>query len=63
MRIEERVPESIKQKLGYNNDSQRKEKHKKWPKRNEQLTKQYIEELMGVNRPTYKRVRGAIRRK
>lgn len=62
MRIEERVPESIKQKLGYNNDSQRKEKHKKRPKRNEQLTKQDIEELMGVNRPTYKRGRGGALR-
>ena len=63
MRIEERIPAEIKKRLGYNNDSQRKEKHKKRPKRNEQLSRQDIEELMGVNRPTYKRVRGAIRRK
>lgn len=59
MRIEERVPESIKRKLGYNNDSKRKRKKK----HREQLSRQDIEELMGVNRPTYKRVRGAIRRK
>ena len=61
MRIKERVPESIKQKLGYNNDSRRKKK--KRHKRNEQLTRQDIEELMGVRRDTYKRVRGAIRLK
>lgn len=60
MRIEERVPESIKQKLGYNNDSRRKKK--KRPKRNEQLSRQDIEELMGVNRPTYKRGRGGALR-
>ena len=62
MRIEERVPESIKQKLGYNNDSRLKKKRCK-KKHHEQLTRHDIEELMGVNRPTYKRVRGAIRRK
>lgn len=62
MRIEERVPESIKQKLGYNNDSRRKKKRCK-KKHHEQLTRRDIEELMGVNRPTYKRVRGAIRQK
>lgn len=59
MRIEERVPIEIKRKLGYNNDSRRKKKHK----RNEQLTRQDIEELMGVHRDTYKRVNGKIKRK
>ncbi|MEK4495109.1 hypothetical protein [Ureibacillus sp. FSL W8-0352] len=59
MRIEERIPAEIKKRLGYNNDSRLKKKHKK----REWLTRQDIEELMGVNRPTYKRVRGAIRRK
>lgn len=63
MRIEDLVNTEIKRKLGYNNDSRRKKKHKKRPKRNEQLTRQDIEELMGVNRLTYKRVRGAVRRK
>ncbi len=60
MRIEERVPIEIKRKLGYNNDSRRKKK--KRPKRNEQLTRQDIEELMGVNRQTYKRGRGGVLR-
>lgn len=62
MRIEVMVPEEIKRKLGYNNDSRLKKKRCK-KKHHEQLTRQDIEELMGVNRPTYKRVRGAIRRK
>lgn len=58
MRIEERVSESIKRKLGYNNDSNRKRKKK----HHERITKQDIEELMGVNRPTYKRGRGGALR-
>ena len=31
-------------------------------KSSEKLSNREIEELMGINRPTYKRVRGAIRR-
>lgn len=63
MRIEERIPAEIKKRLGYNNDYRRKKKHKKRHKRNERLTRQDIEELMGVNRPTYKRVRGVYRQR
>ena len=41
--------------------------HQKYKRRNknkqERLTRRDIEELMDINRPTYKRVRGAIRRK
>lgn len=59
MRIEERVPIEIKRKLGYNNDSRLKKKHK----RNERLTRREIEELMGTRRPKYKRVRGAYRQR
>ncbi|MEK4283233.1 hypothetical protein [Ureibacillus sp. FSL K6-0165] len=57
MRIEQMVPAEIKRKLGYNNDSNRKRKKK----HHEQLTSWDIEELMGVRKPTYKRVRGAWR--
>jgi hypothetical protein len=38
-----------------------KKKHKK--KRKEKLSRRDLIDLMGMNRPTYKRVRGAIRRK
>jgi predicted XRE-type DNA-binding protein len=34
----------------------------KSPKR-EQFSRKEIEELMGINQPTYKRVHGAVRRK
>lgn len=61
MRIEERIPAEIKKRLGYNSESIKK-RRKKY-KQKERLTRQDIEELMGVNRDTYKRVRGAIRRK
>ena len=61
MRIKERVPESIKQKLGYNNDSKRKRK-KNHHKRNQHdgLTEREIKYLMGQYMPTYKRGRGGV---
>lgn len=63
MRIEERIPAEIKKRLGYNNDSRLKKKRCK-KKHHEQLTRQDIEELMGVNRPTYKRGKGgAVRQR
>jgi hypothetical protein len=42
-----------------------KKKPKKKPKkkRKEKLSRRDLIDLMGMNRPTYKRVRGAIRRK
>lgn len=36
---------------------------KRKKKRKEKLSRHELIDLMGVNRPTYKRVRGAIRRK
>jgi hypothetical protein len=36
---------------------------KRRKKRKEKLSRRELIDLMGVNRPTYKRVRGAIRRK
>jgi hypothetical protein len=36
---------------------------KRKKKRKEKLSRRELIDLMGVNRPTYKRVRGAIRRK
>lgn len=66
MRIEERLDEHTKRKLGVSN--QRKGKHhtqsKKRNKRNsERLTRYEIEELMGTRRQTYRRVNGKIKRK
>lgn len=61
MKIEERVPAEVKKRLCYNSESIKK-RRKKY-KQKERLTRQDIEELMDVNRPTYKRVRGAVRRK
>ena len=55
MQLHERLNEQTKQKL---NELKKQNKHK-----TEQYSKREILELMGVNRPTYKRVRGAIRRK
>lgn len=63
MKIENLVNTEIKRKLGYNNDSRLKKKRCK-KKHHEQLTRQDIEELMGANRPTYKRGKGgAIRQR
>lgn len=61
MRIEERVPAEVKKRLGYNSESIKK-RRKKY-KQKERLTRRDIEELMGVNRPTYKRVRGVYRQR
>jgi hypothetical protein len=56
MQLHERLNEQTKQKL---NELKKQNKHK-----TEQYSKREILELMGVNRPTYKRGKGgAIRRK
>lgn len=59
MKIKDLVSDEIKKQLGY------KPKQFKKTKRivNSNLTEYEIKELMGVYRDTYKRYRGAIRRK
>lgn len=55
MQLHERLDEQTKRKL---NELKNQNKHK-----SKRYSRREVEELMGVNRPTYKRVRGAIRRK
>jgi hypothetical protein len=52
---------SIKQHKQLNNLQSPKKKRK--PDKKESLSEQDLKELMGIDRPTYKRVRGAIRNK
>jgi hypothetical protein len=42
---------------------EKKKQQDKSPKKKEQLSKKDVEELMGMNRPTYKRHNGALKQK
>lgn len=66
MRIEHILDSEIKAKLGVLSQGKGKVHPKKKNvsrAKNERLSERDIKELMGVNRDTYKRVNGKIRRK
>lgn len=65
MRIEDMISAEVKQQLNYNNQPKHKRKQRKKinRKRNDDYSRREIEELMGVRKPTYKRVRGAYRQR
>ena len=60
MRIENLISENVKQKLGYKSKSTKDKQNKR---NKEKLSVYDIKELMGVNRKTYKRVRGSLRQR
>lgn len=66
MRIEHIIDNEIKVKLGYS-DKGKGKVHSNNKKRNkrksERLSERDLKELMGMNRDTYKRVNGKIKRK
>ncbi len=57
MTIFERLNEEVKEKLGAKQPTSHR------PKKKETFSKEDIEELMGMNRDTYKRVNGRVKRK
>lgn len=66
MRVYDLISPEVKQKLNYNNQpkqrrNRKKNNHKR--KQQEQLSEYQIKHLMGQYRPTYTRVRGAVRQR
>ena len=55
MTIYERIGEEVKKKLGAKQPTSHR------PKKKETFSKEDIEELMGMNNPVYKKVKGRVR--
>lgn len=63
MRIEDMICAEVKQKLNYNNQPKQRRNRKKNNHKRNDYSEHEIKRLMGQYRPTYTRVRGAVRQR
>ena len=63
MRVEDRLDKGTRNKLNILRGTKNKEKHKNPNNHQENLSERDIKDLMGINRATYKRCRGALRQR